>query len=130
MCSPNPDASASLAFTIFAATQTTADYLASAYAIDPNPFNATPWTVIAFGAQSNGIADVQPIVLGSATSTSKKRAGLALLYDAPGLEEEVIRRCNLVTLSDTRKEAFAQYSLNTNKVGQLKSIYTSLNSWG
>jgi hypothetical protein len=104
-------------------------YLASTYAIDPNTSNEKPWTVINFGAQSNKIVALQPMVLGGASRSNKKRAGLALLHDAPGVGSDIVRRCNIVTLNDGRSETFAQYSLNTGKVGKLSSIYTSLNSW-
>jgi hypothetical protein len=104
-------------------------YIASIYAIDPNPSNEKPWTVINFGAQSNRIVELQPVVLGGASRSSKKRAGLALLHEAPGLGSDVVRRCNIVTLNDGKSETFAQYSLNTDKIGKMSSIYTSLNSW-
>ncbi|KAL2669887.1 hypothetical protein Neosp_015184 [[Neocosmospora] mangrovei] len=95
ICSPNPDA-AQPGFTIFAAAQTTATYLASTYAIDPSPSAEAPWTVINFDAQSNKIVDIQPLVLGGASSQSKRRSGLALLHDAPapGHEAGSILRCN------------------------------------
>ncbi|XP_014550205.1 hypothetical protein COCVIDRAFT_71117, partial [Bipolaris victoriae FI3] len=72
MCSPNPDAPEP-GFTIFAATQTTATYLASTYAINPSTSAEAPWTVINFGAQSNKIVDIQPLVLGGASGQSKRR---------------------------------------------------------
>lgn len=71
---------------------------------------------------------MQPIVKGGASASSPKRAGLAILHDAPGLTG-VERRCNVLTLNDSRTEAHSSYSIKSDEVGGLSSIYASYNSW-
>lgn len=133
MNSVNPDAqpgSGSPAFTIFAATEATETHSASAYAINPSPSSPVPWTAISFGAQSYSIVDMQPVIVGGATKGAKKRAGLALLHDAPTQETDTARRCHVLTLNDAHDEAFGLMPLNTDKVGSPSAIWTSFNSWG
>ncbi|PSR81476.1 hypothetical protein BD289DRAFT_413041 [Coniella lustricola] len=130
MCSVNPNATEDPPFTIFAASKTAGNYVASVYAVDPKPAATAPWTVISFGAESLSIVDMQPMVFGGVARDAVKEAGVAILHDAPGRDTDVIRRCNLLKLSPNRAEARGLHSPHIDKLGKLSAMYTSYNTWG
>ncbi|EEU33894.1 uncharacterized protein NECHADRAFT_88822 [Fusarium vanettenii 77-13-4] len=125
MCSLDPDA-AQPGFTIFAATQTTATYLASTYAIDPSPSAEAPWTVINFGAQSNKIVDIQPLVLGFQAYTPRSTPGAGngiAFHQFQNLNDPCLDKDRQIILPDIAfRQVFCKETMLSNPRRYLLSI--------